>query len=114
MNRVLKVHDDQKLARKIARLRAFSAVVAVLGLGSVAALVAGGELTARGSFAGGRFVSDGVLKSVTWDADPFVFLVTAFGYVAIVLLLVICFYLVTAKLIEKAHGRPLFRRKYPY
>ncbi len=114
MNSVLKVYEDQKLARKIARLRVFSAVLAVLGLGFVAALVGSGELTARGSSPGGRFVSEGVLKSVTWGADPVVFLATAFWYVAIALILVICFYLVTAKLIERTHGRPLFRRKYPY
>ncbi|WP_345294463.1 hypothetical protein [Luteimonas vadosa] len=114
MTRVLKTFADRRLARKIAVLRTASAALALLVLATVAMMAARGELIVRGSHAGGRFVSDGVLKMVSWSDSPLVYVIATIAYLAMGLLLVACMHAVAGKLIENFHGRPLFRRKYPY
>ena len=114
MGHVLKVYENPKLALKIRRLRSCSLIIAALVPACVAVLASDGKLAARGSATGGRFISDGVSRTVTWSAEPFVFSVTLLWYLFVGFMLVVAFYAVVARIIEKNHGRPFFRRKYPY
>lgn len=114
MHRLFKHHADPRLARKIARLRALGLLLGALVVAAVAVVAAGGEMTARGSAFGGRFVSDGVLRTIAWSDSPATYLAVATWYAAMGLLLVAGIYAVLARLVERRHGRPFFRRKYPY
>lgn len=116
MGRLLKSFSDPKLARKTTILRA---VFLLLSLSVVALLVAvasGGELLARGSSTGGRFVSDGHLSTVLWSDSPVIYLLLFFWYALISLSLVAGLYIALARLLEKLHGRRsrFFQRKYPH
>lgn len=106
--------DDPKLARKIAILRYGSLMMGLLILVGIALLAASGELTMRGASTGGRFVSDGFLRTVKWADEPFLYLLTVTWYVFFSLLSVAAVHVALAKLVGRLHGRPWFRRKYPY
>ncbi len=109
----LKRFADARLARKIAVLRVFCAVVGVSVLGLIVFFAASGEMTVRGSSSGGRFVSDGALKVIRWSDSPGVYLLSVLWYVAISIAFVGALYLALAKTLERRHGRRsrFFRKK---
>jgi hypothetical protein len=114
MPHFLQEFSDPKLAKKITFLRGVSLTAGVLILVGIGLLVANGQMISRGSPFGGRFVSSGALKTVTWADSPVVYLIVASSYVLFGLLSLAAIYAALARLIVKSHGRPFIRRKYPY
>lgn len=108
--------DDPRLARKFRILRVACALIGFSLLLLVLIAIASGELTVRGSRTGGRFVSDGVLRTIQWSDEPIIYLLIAVCYAGTSIALCAGLYLALAKVMESRHGRRrrFFQRKYPY
>ena len=116
MRQLLRRFDDPRLARKMAILRNVCAAIGLSVCALIVIFAARGELTVRGSHAGGRFVSDGTLNTLHWSDGPFMYLLNAIWYVVVTIAFFGALYLALAKIVEKRHGRRsrFFQRKYPH
>ncbi len=114
MFRYLKSYSDPRLRRKIAVLRAFFLVVETAVLVLILAWASTGEILGRSSLSGARADSRAVVIAIRWSESPMIYVVNTLWHIGITTLFIFGFYLALAKLTEKLHGRPLFRRKYPY
>ena len=113
MPTLLKSYSDLRLFRKITLLRVLFLLLEIVVIIFVVAYASNGEILGRAS-TGGRANSAATLITIYWSESPFLFSVTTLWYIMSLTLFVVGFYLVFAKLIERLHGRPLFKRKYPY
>ena len=110
----LKSYSDPRLRRKIAVLRAFCLVLETAAVALILAWASTGEMLGRSSLSGARADSRAVVIAIHWSESPTIYVVNTLWHIGITTLFVFGFYLALAKIIEKLHGRPLFRRKYPY
>lgn len=114
MLRRLKDFHDGKLRRKIALLRGLFLLVEVAAVVLVLNVALGCELLARASLSGSRADSRATVGTIYCSDSPLIYGALTLWHIAGVTLFVFGFYAVLATLIEKFHGRPMLRRKYPY
>ena len=113
MDLFLRREPDRRLARKLLVGRAVFALLGVAILVLVGMEAASGEFAAHASVNNsGR--SRAVLRDVAWSESPWVFALSVAFYSALYLMFVWGFYLVFEKYARRWHGRPFFKRKYPY
>lgn len=111
MSRILKTFDDPRLRRKMAVLRAVFLLLEIAVVAGILVLASSGEMLARGSLSGARADSRATLGTVFWSDSPMTYLAVTLWHIGSLSLFVGGFYLALAKLTEKFHGRPMFRRK---
>lgn len=114
--RLLKKFDDPRLARKITFVRVFCALLGIAAVALLVVAATSGEMVVRGAPHGGRFVSDGVIKSIHWSDSAALYLLAVTGQIVLCLSFVGGLYLALARLVERRHGRRsrFFQRKYPH
>ena len=110
----LKSYSDPRLRRKIAVLRAFFLVLETAVVALILAWALTGDMLGRSSLSGARADSRAVVIAVRWSESPTIYVVNTLWHLGAITLFIVGCYLALAKIIEKLHGRPLFRRKYPY
>ncbi len=110
----LKSYSDLRLRRKIAVLRTFFLLLEAAVVVLMLTWVSTGEMLKRSSLSGARADSRALLRAIDWSESPMIYVVNALWYIGSTTLFVFGFYLALAKLTEKLHGRPIFRRKYQY
>jgi len=109
-----KSFSDPKLRRKIAVLRAFFLLLETVVVVLILAWASSGEMLARASMSGARADSRASIGTIYWSDSPMIYVAVTLWHIGSITLFVVGFYLALAKLTEKLHGRPFFRRKYPY
>jgi hypothetical protein len=109
----LRNEPDRRLARKLLVGRALFALLGVLVLLLVGAEAIGGEFGAHAAV-GSSGRSRAVLRTLTWSERPFSYALAVLWYSALYLVFVVGFYFVFEKYARRWHGRPFFKRKYPY
>ncbi len=115
MPKLLKKFDDPRLSRKIAVLRIISFLLSIAWTAFVLSQSIRGEMVATASSNGlSRSISRTYLRTITWDEQPIMFALNLAWLVGIGVLFITGYHIVLAGFIEKRHGRPFFKRKYPY
>lgn len=105
---------DARLRRKIAALRVLFSVLETAVIVLVLAMASRGEMLARSSLSGARADSRASLVALSWADSPILFVLNALWLLLIMSLFVFGAYLAAVRLTKRFHGRPWFRRKYPY
>lgn len=106
--------SNSRLHRKIAVLRAIFVLLETAVVVLILVSASTGAILARASLSGARADSRASLGTVYWADSPMMYAVNVLWQIGSLSLFIFGAYLALAKLTKKFHGRPLFRRKYPY
>ena len=94
-------------------LRVVFVLLGVAMLFAVGAEAASGEFTAHAA-SGNHTRSLATLRTLSWSEAPWLYALAVAFYSGLFLLFVFGAYLVFEKFTRRWHGRPFFKRKYPY
>jgi hypothetical protein len=104
---------DRRLARKLLAARLLFVLLAMAWVGLLLADASNGEMSVHAS-SPGRSKSLAYMRVLTWQESPGLFLLSLLFYAGIGLVMVGASGHVASTFIRRWHGRPLFKRKYPY
>jgi hypothetical protein len=114
MPRLFKNFDNPQLARKVTVLRVVSSLLGIAWTVLVLSQSVSGEMEAVLSRGVSRSLARTYVRTVYWGEEPVLFVLNLLCLVGIGALFIIGLHILLARLIEKRHGRPFFKRKYPH
>lgn len=110
---LLRQEPDRRLARKLLAVRALFLLLAVLCLVLVGMEAASGTIVVSSNTSeGGR--SAARLRELDWADSPWLYVLGNAWHACLALVFVVGMCLAVETLVRRWHGRPFFKRKYPY
>ena len=110
---LLRLEPDRRLARKLLAVRLLFLLLAMAWAGLLFAEAATGEMSVHYASAG-QSKSLARMRDLTWQESPGLILLSIAFYGGVGLLMIGAWGHVTSNFIRSRHGRPFFKRKYPY